>query len=136
MFPALDESYVSGRYPSKTGETLAQLQERVSAGVQSIIQQCDAENRRAVVLSTHAAVVIMLGRILTGNIPESVDTDDFRAFTCGLSVFRRRDLDSDEKDANRVTQPIAKGTLAFCIHQWLFVVAVVAVVFEARAHTI
>ncbi|KAH6610360.1 hypothetical protein Trco_000380 [Trichoderma cornu-damae] len=90
LFPAFDESYVSAQHPPRRGETLAQLQARLIATMQSVIDRCDAEDRRAVVLCTHAAVVIMLGRILTGHFPETVDTDDFRAFTCGLSVYRRR----------------------------------------------
>lgn len=64
--------------------------------MQSIIDRCDAEDRRAVVLCTHAAVVIMLGRILTGDFPETVDTDDFHAFTCGLSVYRRKPDSRDQ----------------------------------------
>lgn len=96
LFPAFDESYVSAQYPPKRGETLAQLQARLAATMQSIIDRCDAEDRRAIVLCTHAAVVIMLGRILTGNFPETVDTDDFQAFTCGLSVYRRRLINQDE----------------------------------------
>jgi transcription factor C subunit 7 len=42
----------------------------------------------------------MLGRILTGFFPETIDTDDFRAFTCGLSVYRRR-LSNQEDDGSR-----------------------------------
>lgn len=95
LFPAFDESYVSAQHPPKRGETLAQLQARLTATMQSIIDRCDAEDRRAVVLCTHAAVVIMLGRILTGCFPETVDTDDFRAFTCGVSVYRRKLVNQD-----------------------------------------
>lgn len=95
LFPAFDESYVSAQHPPKRGETLAQLQARLTATMQSIIDRCDAEDRRAVVLCTHAAVVITLGRILTGCFPETVDTDDFRAFTCGVSVYRRKPVDQD-----------------------------------------
>lgn len=95
LFPAFDESYVSAQHPPKRGETLAQLQARLTATVQSIIDRCDAEDRRAVVLCTHAAVVITLGRIITGCFPETVDTDDFRAFTCGVSVFRRKLVSQD-----------------------------------------
>lgn len=95
LFPAFDESYVSAKHPPKRGETLAQLQARLTATMQSIIDRCDAEDRRAVVLCTHAAVVITLGRILTGCFPETVDTDDFRAFTCGVSVYRRKLINQD-----------------------------------------
>lgn len=91
MFPSLDESYVSAVRPSRRGETLDQLQERVAAALKAIIMQCDADGARAVVLCSHAAVIILMGRILTGRIPPSVDADDFHAFTCGLSVYGRAD---------------------------------------------
>ncbi|KAF4456248.1 Transcription factor tau 55 kDa subunit [Fusarium albosuccineum] len=93
-FPAYDENYVSALTPSRKGETIQDLYGRVAAAVQAIIDRCDAEGRRAVVLCTHAAVVIALGRVLTGHIPESVETEDFQAFTCGLSVYRRRSMQS------------------------------------------
>lgn len=101
LFPAFDEAYVSAQHPPRKGETLAQLQARLTTTMQSIIDRCDAEDRRAVVLCTHAAVVIMLGRILTGRFPQSVEADDFRAFTCGLSVYRRRKgIQDDELRGN------------------------------------
>lgn len=89
MFPAFDLDYVPAVTPHSKGESLDQLYERVSKGLRAIIERCDAEGRRAVVLCTHAAVVIALGRILTGEMPESPEIEDFRAFTCGLSVYRR-----------------------------------------------
>lgn len=90
LFPAYDDSYVSALTPSSKGETVAQLYARVAAATQAIIDRCDAEGTRAVVLCSHAAVIIILGRILTGEVPDSVEIDDFKAFTCGLSVYRRR----------------------------------------------
>lgn len=89
-FPAYDDTYVSAIAPSRKGETIQDLYQRVEVAVQAIIDRCDAEGTRAAVLCTHAAVVIALGRVLTGTVPGSVDTEDFQAFTCGLSVFRRR----------------------------------------------
>lgn len=97
MFPAYDDSYVSSIVPDRKGETLAQLYKRVAAAMQAIIDRCDAEGRRAVVLCTHAAVVIVLGRILTGNVPDNVEVDDFGAFTCGLSVYRRHSTPSPNR---------------------------------------
>ncbi|PNY23194.1 Transcription factor tau 55 kDa subunit, partial [Tolypocladium capitatum] len=90
LFPAVDEGYVSAVTPSRRGETLAQLQERVAVALRAIIARCDADGTRAVVLCSHAAIIIMLGRILTGHMPETIDAEDFRAFTCGLSVYRRK----------------------------------------------
>ncbi|KAF5569093.1 transcription initiation factor [Fusarium phyllophilum] len=90
LFPAFDEDYSSAITPSRKGETINDLYGRVAAAVQAIIERCDAEGHRAVVLCTHAAVVITLGRILTGRIPKAVEEEDFHAFTCGLSTYRRR----------------------------------------------
>ncbi|KAG7137115.1 Transcription factor tau 55 kDa subunit like protein [Verticillium longisporum] len=90
MFPRYDETYRTAVVPAVKGETIEGLYERVAAGVGAIIDQCDAEGIRAVVLCSHAATIIALGRVLTGEIPTAVDVEDFRAFTCGLSVFRRR----------------------------------------------
>ncbi|EFQ28445.1 phosphoglycerate mutase [Colletotrichum graminicola M1.001] len=90
MFPHLDTTYQSAVFPARKGETIAQLHDRIAAAVQAIIDRCDAEGKRAVVLCSHAASIIALGRVLTGVMPDNVDVEDFRAFTCGLSVYRRR----------------------------------------------
>ncbi|KAF5026630.1 hypothetical protein F66182_1256 [Fusarium sp. NRRL 66182] len=90
LFPAYDENYVSAITPSRKGETIKDLYGRVGAAMRAIIERCDAEGQRAVVLCTHAAVVIALGRVLTGRLPSSIEEEDFHAFTCGLSTYRRR----------------------------------------------
>lgn len=93
LFPAtVDEAYVSVLAPSRKGETIAQLHDRVAAALEGLIERCDREGHRAVLLCTHAAVVIALGRVLTGTMPNRVEAEDFAAFTCGLSVYRRRSL--------------------------------------------
>ncbi|KAF7551584.1 hypothetical protein G7Z17_g4917 [Cylindrodendrum hubeiense] len=88
FFPSYDDTYASALAPSRKGEGIDDLYRRVAGAMQAIIDRCDAEGRRAVVLCTHAAVVIALGRVLTGRIPDSVETEDFHAYTCGLSVYR------------------------------------------------
>ncbi|KAK2594129.1 C6 zinc cluster transcription factor-like protein [Conoideocrella luteorostrata] len=93
MFPSYDETYVSAVKPSKRGETLEQLQERIAKALRVIIEQCDADGTRAIVLCSHAAVIILIGRILTGDSPATVDVDDFHAYTCGLSVYGRGHTD-------------------------------------------
>jgi transcription factor C subunit 7 len=90
MFSCFDETYQSGFQVPKNGESLEGLFSRVARVLESIIDQCDEQGIKSVVLCTHAAVVIALGRILTGEYPERIDVDDFHAFTCGLSTFRRR----------------------------------------------
>lgn len=91
LFPRLlDESYAPAVVPPRQGETIAQLHDRIAAAAQAIIDRCDEEGVRAVLLCSHAAAIIALGRVLTGNMPESTEAEDFRAFTCGLTVYRRR----------------------------------------------
>lgn len=90
LFPAYDTNYVPAVAPSRSGETIAQLHERVALTLDAVIRRCDEMDVRAVLLCSHAATIIAIGRVLTGNLPENVETEDFRVFTCGLSVFRRR----------------------------------------------
>ncbi|CAK7268784.1 C6 zinc cluster transcription factor-like protein [Sporothrix epigloea] len=91
FFPWIDLDYrQSGIVPRRHGETVAQLHARVAATLSHIIRQCDAEGVRAIVLCTHAATIIAMGRALTGQLPGNVASRDFAAFTCGLSTFRRR----------------------------------------------
>ncbi|KAM0286301.1 hypothetical protein ACHAQH_001032 [Verticillium albo-atrum] len=96
MFPRYDETYRPAVVPAVKGETIEGLYNRIAAGIGAIIDQCDAEDRRAVVICSHAAPIIAMGRVLTGEIPSNVDIEDFRAFTCGLSVFRRKNAPQHE----------------------------------------
>lgn len=90
LFPALDVGYVPVLRPTRMGESLKELHDRVAATMEGIISQCDAEGVKAILLCTHAAVLIALGRVLTGVMPDDVGAEDYRAFTCGLTVFTRR----------------------------------------------
>ncbi|KAL8409066.1 hypothetical protein RB594_007492 [Gaeumannomyces avenae] len=92
LFPdMLDGAYRAEVVPPSRGESVAELHDRVALAAARIIRRCDAEGARAVVVCTHAAAVIALGRVLTGRMPDDVvGADDFGAFTCGLSVYRRR----------------------------------------------
>lgn len=90
LFPAYDSTYVPAVRPSRMGETIAQLHDRVALTLDAIVRRCDETGVRAVLLCSHAATIIAIGRVLTGCMPENVETEDFRVFTCGLSMFRRR----------------------------------------------
>ncbi|KAK4188689.1 histidine phosphatase superfamily [Podospora australis] len=95
LFPGLlDPEYEPLVVPTRKGEGIDDLHERVAKTMDALITKCDREGVRAILLCSHAAVVIALGRVLTGNMPESTDVEDFRAFTCGLSVYRRRKMAS------------------------------------------
>ncbi|KAI2637379.1 phosphoglycerate mutase-like protein [Xylaria nigripes] len=89
LFDHLDEGYVSSFAPPRRGESIPQLYDRVASCIRDIIEKCDKEGKKAVLICTHAAVVIILGRILTQKIPDDPTVADFGAFTCGLSTFRR-----------------------------------------------
>lgn len=92
LFPALlDPDYQPTLVPTRTGESIDELHDRVAATMEHIITQCDRDGTRSVLLCTHAAVVIALGRVLTGVMPVEIDAQDFGAFTCGLSVYKRRE---------------------------------------------
>ncbi|KJR86431.1 transcription factor C subunit 7 [Sporothrix schenckii 1099-18] len=102
FFPWIDLGYESrgqgsGVVPLRNGESMAQLHARVAATLGHIVRQCDAEGVRAIVVCSHAATIIAMGRVLTGQVPDDVETEDFGAFTCGLSVFRRRTLQSQSE---------------------------------------
>lgn len=111
FFPELDPHYTSNPAPSTRGESLPQLHERVARVIDSIIKRSEQEGHRAILLCTHAAVVIALGRVLTGDSEK-----DFGAFTCGLSKYRRQGsgsiqapLSADSKTGTRSTVPAARS---------------------------
>jgi transcription factor C subunit 7 len=90
FFPNIDKDYVSQVTPPINGETLSQLHDRIASAMDKIIVQCDQEGTKSIIVCSHAAAIIALGRVLTGRMPKSVDEEDFAAFTCGLSTYRRR----------------------------------------------
>lgn len=75
---------------SEKGETIEQLHERVAYALHKIIEECDRDGVKTIVICTHAATLIALGRVLVGRMPQDVGEQDFRPFTCGLSTFERR----------------------------------------------
>lgn len=108
--------------PSARGETIAQLHNRVATALAAIIADVDAEieaaeaksgrrDDKAVLICSHAAPLIAMGRVLTGQMPADVNVEDFHVYTAGLSTFLRRrhprdrrsstsaDEDDDDDDA-------------------------------------
>lgn len=59
----------------------------------------DAKNtcpdERAILMCTHAASLIAMGRTLTGEDPTDPATEDFKTYTAGISKFVRRQSPSD-----------------------------------------
>ena len=57
----------TGIRPSRRGETMDEIHGRVKRALERIIRTADAEGVRCLVLCTHAATNIALGRALTGD---------------------------------------------------------------------
>lgn len=106
--------------PSSRGETIPQLHNRVATALAAIISDVDAEvqaeeaqtgdsSSKAILICAHAAPLIAMGRALTGNVPEDVNTEDFHVYTAGMSTFVRR---SGVSVAGTVWErsPLAAGT--------------------------
>lgn len=89
--------------PSTRGETIAQLHHRIALALTAIIADLDLHisheeqevpeserTSKAVLICSHAAPLIAMGRVLTGNMPDDSGEEDFNVFTAGLSTFKRR----------------------------------------------
>ena len=89
----LHESYKPVLIPSTNGETIPTLHDRIAYTMHRIIEKLDADpaQPRAVLICTHAASMIAIGRVLTGTMPADPNEEDFKCFTCSLSRFERRD---------------------------------------------
>ena len=94
-FEHLDQDYVSTHIPAPKGEVIVELHERVRKALDHIITTLDSDpaQPKTLLICSHAATIIAAGRVLTGQMPEDPDTDDFQCFTAGLSKFVRRSTD-------------------------------------------
>ena len=85
---------------SRNGEGLEELHERVAYVMARIVADADAactsDQPESVVISTHAAVLIALGRALTGRVPEDRNEKDFDTFACSISTYERRKVAAHE----------------------------------------
>lgn len=90
LFPKYDLEYQPAIKPSVNGETIRELHDRTAYALHRIIEQADKEGIKALLLCTHAATLIAIGRALTGRMPDDIQEEDFRPFTCGVSTFVRR----------------------------------------------
>ncbi|KAI9932185.1 hypothetical protein ASPWEDRAFT_480119 [Aspergillus wentii DTO 134E9] len=101
--PNPETTYTPHLYPSTRGETIAQLHDRLATALACIIADLDAEisaleatqppsahTSKAVLICSHAAPLVAVGRALTGKMPADSGEEDFNVFTAGLSTFKRR----------------------------------------------
>lgn len=91
-FPNLHAEKNPSIIPSKKGESIVQLHDRVAYALRHIIAKADADpsGPKTLLICSHAAAMIAIGRALTGNMPEDYSEDDFNCFTCSFSKFVRR----------------------------------------------
>lgn len=91
-FKNLDLEYEGPYKPDENGEFIAELHERVKNAVAHVIETLDKDPQgpKTLLICTHAATMICLGRALTGKVPEDLDEDDFQCYTASLSTFKRR----------------------------------------------
>ncbi|KAI5195374.1 hypothetical protein AUEXF2481DRAFT_71385 [Aureobasidium subglaciale EXF-2481] len=94
-FPGgLAEAYVPVIRPSVNGESLTSLHDRIAYALYHVIQKLDQDpaGPKTLLICTHAASMICIGRALTGRMPEDPSEEDFKCFTCSLSKFTRRNI--------------------------------------------
>ncbi|KAF7716112.1 Uncharacterized protein PECH_006525 [Penicillium ucsense] len=122
ILPASPETkYTALLHPSTRGETIAQLHDRVATALEGIIADVDAEitaleahlpqdqrTSKSILVCAHAAPLIAMGRVLTGNMPEDSSEEDFFVFTAGMSTFKRRVI--RDRDQSRPLSLLADGT--------------------------
>ncbi|KAL8950350.1 MAG: hypothetical protein Q9222_003602 [Ikaeria aurantiellina] len=81
--------------PPPNGESILQLHDRVAFALNHIIDIVDTESGEreiAILICTHAATLIAIGRVLTGDMPADTDKEDFFAPTAGITKFVRKPL--------------------------------------------
>lgn len=126
ILPSSPESkYTPLLHPSRRGETIAQLHNRLAITLESLIADVDAEiaevewtvppeqrTSKSILICAHAAPLIALGRVLTGRMPDDSSEEDFYVFTAGLSTFQRRKSGSSEpkNGGNEIDMDLAEGT--------------------------
>lgn len=78
--------------PSTKGESIAQLHDRVAYCLDRLIKQADQDpsGPKALLICSHAAAMIAIGRALTGRMPDDEGEEEFNCFTCSFSSFKRR----------------------------------------------
>lgn len=93
LFPALETSYTPSCHPPSSGESVIQLYVRIAFALSYLVADADVASGNeeiAILICTHAAPLIIIGRVLTGSMPACVDEHDFKTYTAGLTRFERR----------------------------------------------
>ncbi|EPS41234.1 hypothetical protein H072_4827 [Dactylellina haptotyla CBS 200.50] len=91
FFPFLNTDYTPIITPATRGETMAQVHDRAAYALTRLIEYVDKTHPevKAIILVSHAATIIAVGRALVGD-----ENMDVGAGTCSLSVYKRNDTSS------------------------------------------
>ncbi|BFZ59356.1 C6 zinc cluster transcription factor-like protein [Saitoella coloradoensis] len=84
FFPRVVEGYTPSLVPSTTGESMADVHERCRNALDVLIERADAEGLKTILICSHAATLIAIGRGLTGKPDLHVN-----AATCSISEYIR-----------------------------------------------
>nr|POE86539.1 transcription factor tau 55 kda subunit [Quercus suber] len=78
--------------PSTKGESIPQLHDRLAYALHHLIARADMDpsGPKSLLICSHAAAMISIGRVLTGRMPANVGEQDFKCFTCSFSKFVRK----------------------------------------------
>ncbi|MCJ1308591.1 hypothetical protein MMC25_002244 [Agyrium rufum] len=87
--------------PSKQGESIETLYQRCARALSAAIKHADEDGIETLVICTHAAAIIAIGRVLTSVVPVDEDVTDFHTYTCGISRFERKATVSGNGIADR-----------------------------------
>ncbi|OQN96196.1 hypothetical protein B0A48_17703 [Cryoendolithus antarcticus] len=84
--------------PSSKGESIPGLHDRVAYCLHELIARLDRDpaGPKTLLICTHAAGMICMGRALTGRMPNDEGEEDFKCFTCAFSKFTRKESASEE----------------------------------------
>ena len=78
-----------------------ELHERCAQALAGLIANFDAtsttKDPESLVICSHAAPIITMGRVLTGNMPDDPTTPDFDTYTCSISHYERKYIMNGEK---------------------------------------
>lgn len=107
FFPFVDDKYESKLIPDSHGEQIIEIHERIAKAFTLVINDVDREYEAqgrgsehvTLLICGHAAQIIASGRVLTGDMPDDPDEEDFQCFTCGISKFERNDMSSQDSSS-------------------------------------
>jgi transcription factor C subunit 7 len=108
LWPRYDVDYQPTIVPSVNGESVDDLHDRTAYSLHRIIEKSDKEGVKAIIICSHAATILAIGRALTGKMPEDITEQDFNPFTCGLSKFVRKRKDAKVEEVPLWEAPAGK----------------------------